>query len=448
MAKELHVGHMRSIVQGEFISRLLEKVGGYNVTRISHVGDFGTPLANLIAHFIEIEKTENYDINSLTPAQLSEHYKTSVTKAKTDASFAEKGAKINLLLQNFSDKKVKTIWEKICATSRAENDKIYNWFSINPIECGEAFYNQQLPGIVEELEHKGLIQLSDGAKCIFFDGEKTPMIVQKNNAGYLYSTTDLAALKHRIFNLHANKIVYLTDAAQQLHFQQVFQVGKKMGWCENVSLHHAYFGPVLGDAGTRIKSREGTSYKLVDFLQQAEQKANEALQNSAFNRGQTDIKLIAQAAVKYYELANVRTQEYKFIFDKMTSFYGNTGVYLLYAYSRIISIIEKYYGTTFNDNLLSLDPTISISLNHPTERALGIQLISFWDVLDYSLTNLTAHTICDFMYELASRFSTFYEMCPILTDAEGKASKIELCKATGLLLKKGFEILNIVTTRL
>lgn len=453
MAKEMHVGHLRSIVQGEFISRILEKVGGYDVTRISHVGDFGTPIGNIIAHCIQTN--QSFHPNDLSsPNELSKLYVEASKKAKEDSTFTEKGLQITLELQKGNDKSIEEKWKRICEISRSGFKEIENWFHVSPTECGESFYKDKLASIVDVLGEKNISRESEGAQIAFIPmGKKeVPFIVQKRDKSYLYATTDLAALQHRTQELQMDKIVYLTDTAQQTHFQQLFYIGEKLNWNvlpngKSSSWEHAHFGAVLGSDGTRMRSRDGNPVKLQDFLQQAESKAEEALNNSLFNSGKTDIKLVAQASIKFYELSNQRTHNYKFSFDHMMQFNGSTGVYLLYAYSRAVSILEKFYGCDFNTDMLQLNTNIHFVLNHPTEQALGNHLIAFWDILDVSLSKLLSNGLCDYLFTLACKFSKFYEKCPVLT-VEDPAPRVELCKATVIILMKGFEILNITPTRL
>ena len=451
MSKEMHVGHLRSIVQGEFICRILERVGGYNVDRISHVGDFGTPLGNVIAYCDE--NNQSFDDIS-TPQQLTKIYTSASEKAKKDPNFPAKGLQATLSLQKGFDKEINEKWNRICQISRQGFKDIQDWFEVNPKECGESFYKDKLPSIVKLLQDKNLAVESDGAQCVFvpMGKQNVPYIVQKKDSSYLYATTDLAALQYRTQELNMNRIVYVTDTAQQFHFQQLFYLGEKLGWLNlpdgsKCQLDHAHFGAVLGEDGTRMRSREGAPVRLEDFITQAEERANQALQNASFNRGHTDIKKVAKAAIKYYELSNQRTQNYKFSFDHMLQFHGNTGVYLLYAYSRVISILEKLNDKKFSSDLLQLNPNTNLNLTHETEIALALHIIQFHDILEYSLQTLSANPLSDYLFVLASKFSKFYEVCPVLKSSHTE-SRAELCKATASILLQGFEVLNITPTRL
>ena len=465
MAKELHVGHVRSIVLGECISRMLEDIGNFKVERISHVGDFGTPMGYIIAHCLEnnsfIIPENDEDISSIplpTPEELTKIYTAANQRAKVDADFKQKALKCTLLLQQGKDRTVMKIWDIICRASRKGFDQIYKWFDATPKERGESFYGYLLPGIIEDLEQRGFIRIVEGgAKAVAFsDNAKEQIIVQKKDGSYLYSTTDLAAIKHRIYEEKCKKIVYITDIAQRYHFDQIFNIAEKVGWLNRneVDVTHIGFGVVKSEGGEKVRSREGRATPLTQLLEMAEKKAQEAMDQAKFESRVEDslrIQKIAMSAVKYFDLSHSYESDYIFSFTNMLQFKGNTSSYQLYAYTRLISILEKAYsqvGHSSNWNLENYDE--STWYEQPQERALALCIVRYYDSINFAYNRLCPNWLCDYLYELVSYFHVFYEKCPILTapTQEKIISRLILCENTVKIISMCLHLLGINATRM
>ncbi|MDE5096497.1 MAG: arginine--tRNA ligase, partial [Trichodesmium sp. St11_bin5] len=390
IAKEMHVGHLRSTIIGDSLARVLE-FQGHNVLRLNHVGDWGTQFGMLISYLREAfpEALKTADI--LDIGDLVAFYKQSKKRFDEDQDFQEKSRQEVVNLQTGAEDS-RHAWELLCNQSRREFQVIYDLLDIKLNERGESFYNSMLPGIVEELNRLGLLEESDGAQCVFLsgftnkEGEDVPLIVKKSDGGYNYATTDLAALVHRIEKERATRLIYVTDAGQANHFSQVWQVAKKAGWIpENVEIVNVFFGLVLGEDGKKLKTRSGETVRLIDLLDEAINKARNDLEKRLKDEKRLEseefIKNVAQvvglSAVKYADLSQNRKSNYVFSFDKMLALQGNTAPYLLYAYVRVQGISRK--GEI---NFEKLRKDAKIILQDEPELVLGKHLLKLNEVLN------------------------------------------------------------------
>jgi len=317
---------------------------------------------------------------------------------------------------------------------------------------GESAYNDDLPEVIKALEEKGLLTESQGAKCIFLDefkdkdGNALPVIVQKSDGGYLYATTDLAAIRYRVEKLKADRILYVTDSRQSLHFQQVFAVARKAGFApEGVRLEHIAFGMMLGPDGKPFKTREGGTVKLMDLLDEAEQRAYNLVCEKSPHLPEDEKRRIAHVvgtgAVKYADLSQNRTSDYVFSFDKMLSLEGNTAPYMQYAYARIRSIFRKNKSDKNDEQI-----TESIIIDHPAERTLVLKLLQFAEAIESATSDYFPHLLCNYLYDLAGAFTTFYESCPVLKSSEPiRSSRLQLCQLTARTIRTGLGLLGIET---
>lgn len=440
VAKELHVGHLRSTIIGDCLARLFEFLG-YDVLRLNHIGDWGTQFGMLIAYMEEnapsvLSGKEKTDLPSLMG-----WYRAAKQRFDQDAAFKKK-SQLEVIRLQAGEKKSLLAWETICAISRKGYQEIYDLLGIHIQERGESFYNPQLPEIVTELESKNLITISEGAKCLFLDGFSIPLMVQKTDGGYNYDTTDLAAIRYRIFVDKVERIIYVTDLGQSLHFQMVFAAAKKAGWCEgkDVVLDHVGFGLVLGADGKKFKTRSGDTEKLIDLLIEAIHRAKAMIEerSPAMPPAEKEhlAKVLGIGAVKYADLSSSRTKDYTFSYDKMLRFEGNTAVFLLYSFVRIQGIERKI------DKALP-EGTV-IELIHPTEIALGLHLRRFGEVLDLLSVDLCPHRLTEYLYVLAEKFNAFFRDCRVEGSLE-EAPRRLLCALTAKVLKQGLSILGLKT---
>ena len=452
IAKEMHVGHLRSTIIGDSLARVLE-FQGHNVLRLNHVGDWGTQFGMLISYLREAfpEALKTADI--LDIGDLVAFYKQSKKRFDEDQDFQEKSRQEVVNLQTGAEDS-RHAWELLCNQSRREFQVIYDLLDIKLNERGESFYNSMLPGIVEELNRLGLLEESDGAQCVFLsgftnkEGEDVPLIVKKSDGGYNYATTDLAALVHRIEKERATRLIYVTDAGQANHFSQVWQVAKKAGWIpENVEIVNVFFGLVLGEDGKKLKTRSGETVRLIDLLDEAINKARNDLEKRLKDEKRLEseefIKNVAQvvglSAVKYADLSQNRKSNYVFSFDKMLALQGNTAPYLLYAYVRVQGISRK--GEI---NFEKLRKDAKIILQDEPELVLGKHLLKLNEVLNIVTIELLPNRLCEYLYELSEKFNKFFENCPVLKSEEPlRTSRLLLCDLTARTLKLGLYLLGI-----
>ena len=452
IAKEMHVGHLRSTIIGDCISHILE-FRGHDVLRLNHVGDWGTQFGMLIAYLRESYPQALTTANALDIGDLVDFYKKAKIRFDADEAFKETARQEVVKLQS-GEEDSRHAWQLLCDQSRREFQLIYDQLDIKIIERGESFYNPLLPGVVEDLAVQGLLTEDAGAQCVFLEGftnkagEPLPLIVQKSDGGYNYATTDLAALKYRLQKDSADRIIYVTDAGQANHFAQVFQVAKRAGLLpENIEVVHVPFGLVKGEDGKKLKTRSGDTVKLRELLDEAVMCARQDLtmRLAEENREESSefIEEVAHtvgiAAVKYADLSQNRTSDYIFSYDKMLSLQGNTAPYMLYAYARIKSI-EREGNLDFN----SLEKAASLILQENTELELAKVLLQLSEVILEVEKNLLPNRLCEYLYELSKKFNRFYENCPVLKSAEPlRTSRLLLCDLTARTLKLGLFLLGI-----
>lgn len=478
LGKKLHVGHLRSSVIGDTLCNLLE-YRGHQVARVSHTGDVGSALATLIVELME----QNVPLDTLTDAELGKYYESGKSKIPTDAAFKAKVDDVVLQLQRLGadadssaalangkhvvlDPRVRQVWERACQVSREAYAQIFGRLNVNVQERGESTYLPLVPATVEALKASGLAVESRGALGIFVDGpDKPPMLIQKQDGGYLYATVDLACLHSRIHGFPGvdatpyDEVIYVTDQSQQLHFQQLFAAAKLAGWTtpegrEPVVLKHAAFGLVLGKNGTKLSSRHGAFDYLADLLDATTAECRSRSLAGSGNDPSQD-QSIGDAAVRYFELSQQRERSYKFLFDNVLHLKGNTGVYLLYASARLQGILRNVLaapGTTphgeqqWADFLRGPDalPCLLASSSdwHPSERALALLLCQFDDEVASALAQLYPHYLCDYLFRVVSHFHAFYEHCRVVQDPK-QDSRIVLCAATDAVLRRGLHLVGI-----
>jgi len=436
MAKQMHVGHLRSTIIGDTLANLLTFLGD-EVIRQNHIGDWGTQFGMLVAYLEEMGED-----GSVSLKDLEQFYKDAKGRFDADAAFADKAREYVVKIQS-GDKHCLALWQKFIDISLGHCEEVYEKLDVKLTRedvRAESFYNDGLAGIVTDLKSTKLLQESDGAKCVFLEGDEVPVIVQKSDGGYLYATTDLAALRYRAQELGAKRISYVVDARQGGHFKQVFKVAKDAGFVsEDVNLEHIAFGTMMDKGGKPFKTRDGGTVKLIDLLDEAVVKAKESINNKDdYNDEELEAlaKTIGIGAVKYADLAINRESNYIFNWDKMLSFEGNTSLYMQYAYARIQSIFRKYDGAVEGD----------IIIGDALEHRLATMLLRFEDVLSRAATDASPNQITTYLYELVTLFMRFYEQNPILkegVDEETKMSRLQLADLTAKTVKQGLDILGI-----
>ncbi|MCZ2202203.1 arginine--tRNA ligase [Cylindrospermopsis raciborskii] len=453
IAKEMHVGHLRSTIIGDCIARILE-FRGHQVLRLNHVGDWGTQFGMLIAYLREVYPQALTTANVLNIGDLVSFYRQAKQRFDADPTFQEIARQEVVRLQAGAEDTTHA-WNLLCAQSRKEFQTIYDLLDIKIVERGESFYNPFLSKLVEDLEKAGLVEENQGAKCVFLEGftnregEALPLIVQKSDGGYNYATTDLAALLYRIREDQAKRIIYVTDAGQANHFAQFFQVAQKAGWIpDDVELVHIPFGLVLGEDGKKFKTRSGDTVRLKDLLDEAVFRARTDLEARLQQEGREEtpefIHNVAQtvgiSAVKYADLSQNRTSSYVFSYDKMLSLKGNTAPYMLYAYVRTQGISRE--GKIDFENYLA--PDAKIILQEETELALAKHLLQLDDILYQVEQDLLPNRLCEYLYSLSEKFNKFYDRCPVLkTEDPIRTSRLMLCYVTARTLRLGLDLLGI-----
>lgn len=449
LAKEMHVGHLRSTIIGDALARLLE-FQGHTVIRQNHVGDWGTQFGMLIAE-LEEQLGEKGD-DQMALKDLEVFYQQAKKHFDDDAAFADKARDYVVRLQS-GDAGMLTLWEQFKNLSLGHSRDIYQELNVTLGDGdvrGESFYNSDLAPLVDELKQQGLAVESDGAQVVFLqeladkEGNPSPVIVQKNGGGFLYATTDLAALRYRANTLHANRIMYFIDARQSLHMQQVFTLSRKAGFVsENVLLEHLAFGTMMGKDGKPFKTRTGGTVKLAELLVEAVERAGAVVaeKNSELTRDEIAevSRKVGIGAVKYADLSKTRTNDYIFDWDSMLSFEGNTAPYLQYAYTRVQSIFRK--AGVSQDNLQG-----DVIIQSPQEKALAIRLLQFSEVLDQVARDAMPHLLCTYLYDVAGLYMSFYEACPVLKEGvsdELRQSRLRLCHLVARTLEQGLDLLGI-----
>ena len=449
LAKEMHVGHLRSSIIGDACVRILESMG-HQVIRQNHVGDWGTQFGMLIAELED--QLQSGEVAEFALKDLEVFYQQAKKHFDADEDFANTAREYVVKLQS-GDEKVLALWEQFRAVSLKHSEEIYQLLNVSLTEQdvrGESFYNNDLPILVEALKSQGLAVEDQGAQVVFLQeladkkGNPSPVIVQKKDGGYLYSTSDLAALRFRAGTLNANRIMVFSDARQSLHMNQVYTLAKKAGFVpEDVSLEHHAFGTMMGEDGKPFKTRSGGTVKLAELLEEAVERATAAVTAKNPNLDAAEAQTIARkvgiGAVKYADLCKTRTNDYVFNWDLMLSFEGNTGPYLQYAYTRIQSIFR-------NAQMDASELGAEILLEAAEEKALALKLLQYSEALEQSAQEAYPHLLCTYLYDLASLFSTFYAACPILKEGVEEAhklSRLHLAKKVAQTLAHGLDLLGI-----
>lgn len=448
VAKEMHVGHLRSTIIGDGVVRALEFLGN-KVIRANHVGDWGTQFGMLIAY---LEKMENEHASEMELSDLEAFYRAAKEHYDSDEVFAEKARNYVVKLQS-GDDYCRTMWKKLVNITMQQNQHNYNRLNVTLTEndvMGESLYNPMLPEIVEDLKAQGLAVEDDGALVVFLDefknkdGDPMGVIVQKKDGGFLYTTTDIAAAKYRYETLKADRALVFSDTRQSQHMQQAWLITRKADYVpDSFSLEHHNFGMMLGKDGKPFKTRTGGTVKLADLLDEAVERAEKLIAEKnpdlTASEKQAVVEAVAIGAVKYSDLSKNRTTDYVFDWDNMLSFEGNTAPYMQYAYTRVRSIFSR----------AGIDPnslTGNIVLIDEKERNLAIKLLQFEEAVMVVAKDGTPHVLCQYLYELAGIFSSFYEAYPILNAEESiKQSRLKLAHLTAKTLKQGLDLLGIKT---
>lgn len=450
LAKEMHVGHLRSSIIGDAVVRTLEFLG-HKVIRQNHVGDWGTQFGMLLAYLGEQKGEESAAELSRELSDLEGFYRAAKQRFDESEEFATRARGLVVKLQA-GDEDCLKLWREFNNVSLSHCQAVYDRLGVSLTADdvrGESAYNNDLPQVVADLNAKGLLSEDQGAQCVFMDeyknkeGDPLPVIVQKADGGYLYATTDLAALRYRAGTLGADRMLYFVDQRQALHFQQMFTLAKQAGFVPaNTDLAHMGFGTMNGPDGRPFKTRDGGTVKLIDLLNEAEERAYALVKDKNPELAEDELRTIARAvgigAVKYADLSKNRTSDYIFNFDQMLSFEGNTAPYLLYAYTRVASIFRKAG--------LGMDQVSGeFQLQEDAEQALAARLVQFGEVLQSVADKGLPNLLCLYLYELAGLFSSFYEHCPILNieDEALKQSRLKLAALTARTLKQGMELLGL-----
>nr|WP_237476185.1 arginine--tRNA ligase [Vibrio eleionomae] len=449
VAKEMHVGHLRSTIIGDAVVRTLEFLGN-KVIRANHIGDWGTQFGMLIANLERVQK-ESGEV-SMELSDLEAFYRESKKLYDEDEEFAVKARNYVVKLQG-GDQYCLDMWKKLVDITMVQNQRNYDRLNVSLTRenvMGESMYNDMLPGIVADLKEKGLAHESEGAQVVFLDeyknkdGDPMGVIIQKRDGGYLYTTTDIACAKYRYETLGADRVLYFIDSRQHQHLMQAWTIVRKAGYVpESVSLEHHAFGMMLGKDGRPFKTRAGGTVRLAALLDEAEQRAAKLIEEKSSEWSAEEkaniAKTVAMAAVKYADLSKHRTTDYVFDWDNMLAFEGNTAPYMQYAYTRVASIFSKA-GVSM-DNLSG-----SIQLTDDKEKALVAKLLQFEEAVQAVAREGQPHLLCAYLFELAGQFSSFYEACPILSAEDNvKNSRLQLAALTAKTIKQGLALLGINT---
>ncbi|WEF29790.1 arginine--tRNA ligase [Klebsiella aerogenes] len=450
VAKEMHVGHLRSTIIGDASVRTLEFLG-HNVIRANHVGDWGTQFGMLIAY---LEKQQQENAGEMALADLEGFYREAKKHYDEDEAFAERARSYVVKLQG-GDEYFLQMWRKLVDITMSQNQITYDRLNVTLTRddvMGESLYNPMLPGIVADLKAKGMAVESEGATVVFLDeyknkeGEPMGVIIQKKDGGYLYTTTDIACAKYRYETLHADRVLYYIDSRQHQHLMQAWTIVRKAGYVpESVPLEHHMFGMMLGKDGKPFKTRAGGTVKLADLLDEALERARRLIAEKNPDMSADELEKLANAvgigAVKYADLSKNRTTDYVFDWDNMLAFEGNTAPYMQYAYTRVLSVFRK---AGIDESALTAAPVV---ISEDREAQLAARLLQFEETLSVVAREGTPHVMCAYLYDLAGLFSGFYEHCPILS-AESEAtrnSRLKLALLTAKTLKLGLDTLGIET---
>ncbi|MCF6687568.1 arginine--tRNA ligase [Raoultella terrigena] len=450
VAKEMHVGHLRSTIIGDAAVRTLEFLG-HKVIRANHVGDWGTQFGMLIAW---LEKQQQENAGEMALADLEGFYREAKKHYDEDEAFAERARSYVVKLQG-GDEYFRQMWRQLVDITMSQNQITYDRLNVTLTRddvMGESLYNPMLPGIVADLKAQGLAVESEGATVVFLDeyknkeGEPMGVIIQKKDGGYLYTTTDIACAKYRYETLHADRVLYYIDSRQHQHLMQAWTIVRKAGYVPgSVPLEHHMFGMMLGKDGKPFKTRAGGTVKLADLLDEALERARRLVAEKNPDMPADELEKLANAvgigAVKYADLSKNRTTDYIFDWDNMLAFEGNTAPYMQYAYTRVLSVFRK---AEIDENALAAAPVI---ITEDREAQLAARLLQFEETLTVVAREGTPHVMCAYLYDLAGLFSGFYEHCPILSaeSEQTRNSRLKLAQLTAKTLKTGLDTLGIET---
>ena len=469
IAKEMHVGHLRSTIIGDALARVLE-FRGHQVLRLNHVGDWGTQFGMLITHLKQVAPQALTTADAVDLGDLVAFYRQAKARFDADETFQTTAREEVVRLQS-GDPVSRRAWQLLCEQSRREFQAIYDRLDIRLIERGESFYNPYLEAVVADLDAAGLLVLDEGAQCVFLqgvsgkEGKPLPVIVQKSDGGFNYATTDLAAIRYRFAappaGDGAHRVIYVTDAGQASHFAGVFQVARRAGWIPaEARLEHVPFGLVQGEDGKKLKTRSGDTVRLKDLLDEAVERCEADLRRRLAEEGRAESEefihhvatTVGLAAVKYADLSSNRTTNYQFSFDRMLALQGNTAPYLLYAVVRIAGIARKG-GDGAETNIQGRQPlaastaeSFSLHFSEPQEWALVRQLLDFDAVIAAVEDELLPNRLCTYLFELSQVFNRFYDQVPVLkAPPAARQSRLALCRLTADTLKLGLGLLGIAT---
>ena len=447
VAKEMHVGHLRSTVIGDALARMY-RFAGHHVIARNHVGDWGTPFGMLIEHLIDLG--EEQALASLSIGDLDSFYRAARKTFEEDDNFKERSRQRVVALQS-GDPETRRLWQLLVDESISYFTEVYAKLDVTlqPSDVvGESYYNDMLESVVTDLEAHGLITVSDGALCVFppgftnREGEPLPLIVKKSDEGFGYAATDLAAVRDRVTNLEADELLYVVGAPQSQHFDMIYAVARLAGWLpESVRCEHVAFGNVLGPDRKMFKTRSGETVKLVGLIDEATERAYVALEerkSDLNDRQRRELSVqVARAAIKYADLSTERQRDYVFDLDRMLAFEGDTGPYLQYAHARVRSIFRRL-GAPWDG------ASASFVLENDAERSLALGLLAFPEAFHLALESLQPHRLCVYLFDLAQRFTAFYEACPVLSAVgHTRDERLALCELSARTLNLGLSLLGI-----
>jgi arginyl-tRNA synthetase len=451
VAKPMHVGHIRSTILGDSLARMLRLLG-HQVITDNHIGDWGTQFGMLLVGWKRA--LDRKALGNDPIAEMERLYKKVSAECKEHPATLELARQELVKLQR-GDEENLHIWREMIALSQAQFDAIYGRLGVKfDHTLGESFYNSRLKPLVEELREKDIAWESEGAMAIFFEDipqlKEHPALVQKSDGAFNYTTTDLATLAYRLETWHPDEVIYVTDARQQLHFQQIFAAFRRWHPETKMKLAHVWFGSILGEDGKPFKTRSGETIKLADLLDEAEERALKVVSEKNAELAEAERREIARvvgiSAVKYADLLSNRQSDYVFSWDKLLALNGNTAPYLQYAYARIRSIFRKGNVEQASPAVPASAAPTSIELNASEEMALARHLLNFGLVLEAAADDYRPNFLCNYLYDLAGRFTGFYENCPVLKSEAGqRANRLILCDLTAQVLKQGLDVLGIET---
>mmetsp|Transcript_6692 Transcript_6692/g.17138 ORF Transcript_6692/g.17138 Transcript_6692/m.17138 type:complete len:541 (-) Transcript_6692:501-2123(-) len=440
IAKEMHVGHLRSTIIGETICRAFEFVG-IETIRLNHVGDWGTQFGMLITHLEDKGGSEKSQIGDLQA-----FYREAKLRFDGDEDFKTRSQAAVVKLQA-GDERMLSRWKNICEISRREFEEIYKMLDVSILERGESFYNSMIPDVLEDLVQKKIAVRNEGALCIFQNPDDPPLICKKSDGGFNYASTDLAAIRQRITNLRADWIIYVTDVGQSKHFEGVFDAANRAGWLDRengdsrVRIDHVGFGLVMGEDGKRFRTRSGDTVPLKSLLLEAQSRCLESLQSRETGLDPDKIQEASRAmgigAVKYADLHNNRLTNYLFSYDRMLDLKGNTAVYLLYTHARISSVLAR----AAHKDIASLCMN-DVVFTEEKERMLALTILKFPNAVESLIQELLPSRLCDYAYNLCVTFNEFYGSCKVI-GSEEENSRLVLCHATAVYLRHSFHILGM-----